>query len=377
MLVETATTWGRRIHKGIHNYSRQHGPWQLFVEARGPEERMRAPADWKGDGVIARIGDAEMAQELEALGIPVVNVSAIRFAGPSFPRVTTDLAKSAQLAVGHFADSGFRHFAYFSLLGLGYVADHHQAFADAVAKIGGDLATYTTQPVVGAEPDWNLDLKRLGEWLKQLSKPVGILTWNPSSAREIIYACQLAGILVPEEVAVLSSSDDDLLCELLQVSISGILAPAEQIGFHAAQLLEKLMRGGELADQAVVLSPLGIQARQSTDVLAINDPAMVKALSFIRENAARPVPVEEVARRAGVSRRLLERRFLNALGRSPGNEIRRVHLEQAKQLLAQTNMPISDVADAAGFGSPEYFTDLFHRETGMTPLKYRRDVRNK
>jgi LacI family transcriptional regulator len=377
VLVETATTWGRRIHTGIHTYDRKHGPWQLFVEARGPEERMRVPTGWRGDGIIARVGNVEMGRELSALGIPIVNVSAIPLPNVSFPRVTTDLASSARQAAEHFADRGFKHFAYFSLLGLGYVATHQQAFAEAVAELGGDFTTFSTEPVVGAEPDWNLDLTRLGQWLKQLPQPVGILTWNPSSAREIIYACQQASLLVPEEVAVLSGTDDDLLCELLRVPTSGILVPAEQIGHQAAELLDRLMNGGSLPKEPVLFKTQGIKTRQSTDTLAVSDPALVKALSFIRENAMRPIQVQDVSQHAGVSRRLLERRFLQMLGRSPAAEIRRAHLERAKRLLGETDMPIAEISDVSGFGSPEYFADLFHRQMKMTPLKYRREVRRR
>ena len=192
---------------------------------------------------------------------------------------------------------------------------------------------------------------------------------------EIIYACQQAQLVVPEEVAVLSSTYDELLCELVQVPISGILVPAEQIGYQAAELLAKLMRGGSPPHKPVLLEPQGVKARQSTDALAVSDPALAKALSFIRENAMRPIQVNDVAQRAGVSRRLLERRFLKALGGSPASAIRRAHLERAKSLLGETDMPISDVAEAAGFGSLEYFAMLFHRQTGMTPLRYRREFR--
>ena len=203
MLVDTSTSWGRRIHTGIHNYEHKHGPWQLFVEARGLEEELRVPPGWECDGVIARVGNLGMARELQALHIPVVNVSGIELADVEFPRVNTDLRASARLAAAHFVDRGFRHFAYFSLMGLGYVATHQRAF-EAATRARGDFASFAARPVTGAEPDWNLDLTRLGQWLKGLPKPVGVLTWNPSSAREVIYACQAAGVIVPEEAAVLT-----------------------------------------------------------------------------------------------------------------------------------------------------------------------------
>jgi len=376
VLVDTSTSWGRRLHAGIHSYDRKHGPWQLFVEPRGLEEKLRVPPGWQGDGIIARVGSVAMAQELEALRVPVVNVSGIQLSGVSFPQVTTNLDASARLAARHFIERGFKHFAYFSLIGLSYVAVHQKAFADSIAEADGDFALLAVKPRAGAEPDWNLDLAKLGNWLKSLPKPVGILTWNPSSAREIIYACQVAGLLVPEEVAVLSGSDDELLCDLLQVPISGILVPAESIGLEAAQLLDQLMRGHTAPKQAGVIAPSGVATRQSTDTLAISDAALVKAMSFIRQNAAQPIQVADVSRQSGVSRRVLERRFMDVLGRTPAAEIRRVHLERAKQLLAETDMPIPEVADAAGFGSPEYLAFVFRQEVNTTPRKFRQDMRH-
>jgi LacI family transcriptional regulator len=208
-----------------------------------------------------------------------------------------------------------------------------------------------------------------------LPKPVALLTWNPSSAREVIYAAHVAGLLVPEEVAVLSGADDDLLCELLPVPASGILVAAEQIGHQAARLLDRLMRGQRPPARPELVAPLGIVTRQSTDTLAIRNPALVKALNFIRRNAAQAMHVNDVARHAGVSRRVLERQFVETLGRAPAAEIRRARIERAKALLAETDLPIPDVAAAAGFGSPEYLACALRADCGQTPLKYRRWVR--
>jgi LacI family transcriptional regulator len=220
-------------------------------------------------------------------------------------------------------------------------------------------------------------LVRLGDWLKNLPKPVAILTWNASSSREIIYACQEAGLLVPEEVAVLSGSDDDVLCELLQIPVSAILAAAEQIGHEAARVLNGLMRKRTAPKKLILIPPLGVVARQSTDTLAIKDPALVAALRFIRANAPKPIQVNDVARHAAVSRRVLERRFIHLLGRTPAAEIRRIHIERAKKLLVETDVAIPEVAESSGFGSPEYMAYVFKAELDQTPLRYRKETRNR
>lgn len=377
VLVETATTWGRQIHRGIHRYDLKRGPWHLFFEARGPEELIRVPQGWEANGVIARVGTLEMAEELKALDVPVVNVSGIQLPGVNFPRVMNDLDASARMAAQHFIERGFRHFAYFSLTGLAYVATHQEGFVKAVREAGCDFASFKAKPAKGAEPDWNLDLVELGNWIRELPKPVAILTWNSSSAREIIYACHLAGILVPEEVAVMSGTDDELLSEVLFIPISGIQTPSEQAGHEAARLLEALMHGKTAPKEPITLKPIGVVTRRSTDTLAIQDRALARALSFIRENAGNRIEVADVVRHAGVSRRALEQRFLQILGRAPASEIRRVHLERAKQMLLETDLPIPEVAESAGYGSPEYMAGIFRSELQTTPLKYRKEIRGR
>jgi LacI family transcriptional regulator len=375
VLVDTSTNWGRRVVTGINNYARKCGPWQLFVEARGLEERLQVPHGWRGEGIIARVGSEAMGQDLRDHRLPVVNVSGIELPGTRFPRVTTDMEVTAELAGKHFFDRGFRHFAYFSLLGLPYLATQQNAFMATVHKVGCDCAVYGVEPHAGAEPDWNLDVAKLAKWLKELPKPVGILTWNADSGRQVIYAAQQAQLKVPEEVALLSGSDDDLLCEVSFIPISGVLVAAEQIGFRAAQVLDRLLRGRPAPKQPALIPPLGIVTRQSTDTLAIRDCALVAAVSFIRENASKPIQVSDVAHHAGVSRRVLERRFIQSLERTVAEEIRRVHFDLAKKLLVETDLAIPEVAEAAGFGTPEYFAYVFKRELAQTPLKYRKQIR--
>lgn len=375
VLVDTSSSWGRQVVTGIHDYIRKHDRWQMFIEARGVQEQWSVPTGWQGDGIIARVSNPRLASDLKARQIPVVNVSGIQMPGIDFPRVSTDLNAIARLAAKHFLDRGFKSFAYFSLTGLAYVIQLQNAFVQAVEAAGGECSIHAEKPVQGAEMDWNTDLTQLGQWLKSLPKPVGVLTWNYSSGREIMFAAELAGLLVPEEVAVLCGGDDDLLCEVLQTPMSGIRTSSEQIGHEAARVLDEMMRGGKPPKNPIFFPPATIITRHSTDTLAIHDATMVKALNFIRQNANQPLQVFEVCRAAGVSRRVLERKFIQALGRSPATEIRRVHLERAKQLLAETQMSIPDVAEASGFTSPEYMAIRFRLDLKTSPFRYRKEVR--
>ena len=375
VLVDTSTTWGRDVIAGVHRYSRGKSDWQLFIEPRGVEQRRWLPEGWRGDGVIARVGFADLAERLLELDLPVVNVSGISLPQVDFPRVVSDQVAAVCLAADNLLGRGFEHFAYFSLLGLEYVAEHQQAFVKALEREGCECEVYAVQPQLGAEPDWNLDMERLGDWLAGLPKPLAVFTWNSNSARELIYACMHGGLAVPEEVAVLSGSDDDLFCEVTPVSISAIRLGTEQIGFRAAEELDEMMtKPGWRPQDMVLIPPQGVVDRRSTDTLAVVDPGMVRALRFIRGNAGQAMQVADVAREAGMCRRAMEHRFQQLLGRSPAEEIRRVRLDRAIELLQRTSLSVATVAERAGFSSQEYMSAVFRSQLASTPMQYRREL---
>lgn len=371
VLVSTATGWGRGIIKGISAFANQHGPWLLQVEPEG--ERCLLPSGWRGDGLIARLSTPKTAEALLRARVPIVNVSSIALAGraTAVPRVCSDVAAGGALAARHFLDRGFKHFGYVGLQKMSYVREHRDAFA----KLLGEKGCSCQVLALGDRPEVADIPPTLIEWLRKLPKPVGVLTWNNSQGRAVIHACRLAGLLVPEDVAVLSGNDDPLLCECCLPQLSAIAVAAEQIGETAAELLERLMQGKSAPPTPVLVPPIGIIARQSTDALLIQNPALLQALGFIREHATEPIQVEDILRAVPIARRSLERFFQESLGRSPADEIRRVRLERAKHLLATTDLPIPKVAQASGFGTGEYLATLMRRTVGMTPLKYRAAAR--
>src|SRR5690606_25051044 len=138
-------------------------------------------------------------------------------------------------------------------------------------------------------------------------------------------------------------------------------------------LLDQLMRGKKPPKLALSVPPLSIASRQSTDTLAVRDPALVKALSFIRQQATLPVLVSDVAKHAGVSRRALERKFLEVLLRTPAEELRRHQLDRVRQLLTETDLPMPIVAEKSGFGSQAYLSAVFRKHFNQTPMRYRRE----
>ena len=371
LLVDTATGWGRRLILGVHRYAHKYGPWRIWVEPRGQHESLRLPPGWTGDGVIARVSTPQMAVHLAEAGIPAVNVSGIKLSGSELPTVTVNPAASAKLALEHFIDRGFRQFAYCGPRALPYVEEHRHAFEDVVASVGSHCHIHQPRQHRGAS-SYDQQLSDMADWIAALPKPVAVFTWGATSRGHLVLdACHQRGIDIPHEVAVLCGDDDDLLSELAYPPVSGILVPSEQIGFEAAQMLDALLRGEGAAAKPVLLDPHGIETRQSTDTLSIDDSEVAMAVRFIRENSTSPIQVVDVLRHVPVSRRSLERRFARVLGRSPSEEIRRVRLAKAVQLLVNTDLPMPEVAARSGFGTPQYLARIFNRQYEMSPMRYR------
>jgi len=372
VLVDTATGWGRRLVRGIVNYS-QHGPWYLWVKSGGQDTPIWLPPGWRGDGIIARVGTLAAAQRVRAAGVPVVNISAIELPNVDFPRVATDLLAAGRMAAEHLLDRGFVHFAYYGLTHRPYVERHYRGFADAVSAVCDECSFYGTtfDSGAGARTAWITRQRGLSRWLRTLVKPVAVVAWTTELGRELIQACRREGFLVPEQVAVLAADNDELLCEACTPSLSGIELTSERIGLEAARLLDRLMHGERPPKAPLLLEPTGVVTRQSTDTLAVDDPDLARAVAFIRSHATDPIQVSDVLREVPVSRRWLERRFHEVLGRGPAAEIRRVRLARAKRLLAETDMPVPDVARRAGFGSREYLAAVFKAELDLSPRQYR------
>lgn len=371
MLVDTSTAWGRRLAAGVSSYLQRHGPWWVWIEDHGQDEKLRLPHGWVGDGVIARVNNNSMARYLLETKLPVVNVSGVELPGVEFPRVTNDAYVAGQLAAEHFLDRGFRNFAFVGETRRKYVISRYGAFNDALSEYGYSAEQYLPSRDAGPRTDWIVQQKDLARWLSDLPKPVAVYTWALRDPGRVIDACRRANLDVPEQVALLGGDDDEVINQLNAPPVSGLTVPSKQMGYKAAELLHRLIRRKPAPKEPVLIKPTGVVTRQSTDILAVEDEDVRAALKYIRTHATQGIQVEDVLQEVPVSRSVLERRFDKLLGRSPATEIQRVRLERARQLLTETDMPIPSVADQSGFGSPEYLSYAFKRSTGQTPREFR------
>lgn len=367
LLVSTNGSYGRNILRGIGEYARLHGPWIFHLPTVFPVTSVPDRGDWWGDGIIAQPHQNQrFVQQLAECGLPVVSLSGPPGAG-GLPAVRANQESVADVGLQHFADRGFTRMAY-----CGIPSETQWPPIGEMFKAKAERAGYRCDLYLPAfHPDARtLRLNHLAEWLTSLQKPVGLLAGSDLRAREVLDACRLVGLLVPDEVAVLGVNDDEMVCEMAIPALSSIVHNARRIGYEAAAMLDGLMKGRRsVAD--VVIDPLGVHSRQSTDLLAIEDPDVARVVRYIREHACKGARVDDLLGEVAMSRRSLEKRFRTAVGRPVHAEIRRVQIEKVKELLLTTDYKLERIADLTGFSTAQYLAGLFHKMVKVTPGAFR------
>jgi LacI family transcriptional regulator len=371
LLIDTSTDYSVHVIEGVAQYAQQHRPWNLLLQPRGERERSLMPRYWRPDGVIARVTHHALAADLRKRKVPVVNVSLSTVPGFRISQVTVDERLIGAWAATHLWERGFRHFGYCGLWHQpNYIDRCGPSFARQLARLG--VRSRIHVPREGEAAAHSLltpsDLQR---WLKQLPKPIGIFVTDAEDAHNLADACRAGNHHVPDEVAILVGEDDRLLCEISHPPLSAIDLGSKRIGYEAASLLDRMMSRRKPPRAPRFLSPLRVITRHSTDTMAVADRELADAVRFIREHATRPIGVPDILRQLPLSRRSLELRFRQHLGRSPAAEIRRVRFERAKELLASTDLSVPQVAAAAGFARVEVMNRLFQRSVNRTPTKFR------
>ena len=370
LLIETSNAYARGLLAGIGDYVLGHGPWSLYLGEQGRGDR---PPDWLakwgGDGIIARVENRSTARALAAVRLPVVDLSAARLL-PGAPVVTTDNAAIARLAVQHFTERGFRHFAYCGDARFAWSMARGEYFSLFIRGSGGTCAVYAAEK---ARAGGDAETDGIARWLRRLPKPVAVFACYDARGQRVLDACRRAGLAVPEEVAVLGVDNDELLCAMTPPPLSSIILNMQRAGWEAAALLAVLMKGGKVAPGPLLVPPLGVAVRQSTEVLAVDDPQVARALRYIREHACEGIGVEDVLRQCPMARRALEARMKALLGRTPHEEIQRVQLNRVKELLSGTDLALAEIAGRAGFRHTEYLSVVFKREIGLPPSAYRQE----
>jgi LacI family transcriptional regulator len=374
LLIETSNQYTRELLHGIRAFIGQHGEWAIHLTEQGRGD-LPPPwlTNWTGDGIIARIENELIEKAVRTVGVPVVNVSASGLA-PDFPTVISDSAAVADLSSAHLMDCGFEHFGYCGDSRFRWSAAHARNFVRSLERQGYPCSVFESTPEDYA--DWRREQRKLTGWIQSLPKPVGIMACYDIRGQQVLAACRALGFQVPDDVAVIGQHNDELLCELCDPPLTSVIPNPRRAGYEAAALLHQMMRGRRVAARTHSIAPIGVATRQSTDIVALNDRQIAAAARFIREHAFEGIDVQDVLRAVPMSRTLLERKFRKYFRRAPYEEILHRRLLRAQELLAGTDLAVADIAERAGFSSPDYLSAAFKRQIGMNPRAYRKKNRS-
>jgi len=377
LIIETSVIYGRRMLAGVARYLRSHHRWSVFIEQH---ELGTPPPTWltsgHWDGILSRPTDHAMARLFDRMNVPVVDLNDL-YENLDLPWVGSDHVGIGTMGASHLLERGFRNFAFCGFANELWSMQRFNGFRTGVPQSNGPISLYET-PWRGPNMlRWDQDIEQIVKWLIALPKPVAIMACNDVRGLHVLEACSRAGVLVPEEVAVLGVDDEEIMCELCTPPLSSVAPNPEGIGYAAAELLDALMAGKRPRQLRISIDPIRVFCRQSTDVMAVSDWAVASAARFMREQALHGCRINDVLHKVNMSRATLEKRFRKHLNRSPKQEMRRIRIERIKQLLAETDFTLERIAELSGFEHPEYMSVLFKRETGQTPGKYRSKFGNR
>jgi LacI family transcriptional regulator len=382
LLFNANKIFDHEVMAGIAAYlGRTRAVLDLFLE----EDfllRLSGIEHWQGDGIIANYDDPAVAEALSRCNVAVVAVGGSYADEAKYPAgvpyVATDNFKLVELARQHLIDVGLQQFAMFSVPATGenrWAQEREDAFRSLMQA--DRLRPEIFRGCGTSAHSWDGAVQGQIDWLRSLPKPIGIVAVSDARARQLLQACTLADIEVPEQVAIIGIDNDPLVRMLTRIPLSSVIQSTQEMGRAAAHLLTQMLHGVRLPEKRIVVPPAGINVLASSQYKYIKHPNVMRARHFIRQYACQGIKTEQVAEHVGMSRSSLESYFREELGCSVHELIMSVKLEAAKAGLESGNCSIEDVALDSGFTSIQYLHLVFKRELGCTPRAYRERVLSK
>lgn len=365
MVIESSRESGRQLIAGITDYARHFGPWRFDWHPQGLDQVAARPEQSTFDGILVR--DVADVQALVEAGIPSVAFTYGRQHIADMGWACTNNTAISGAVANHFMSRGFRHFAFLGYEGLPWSEERRDCFRSALAAEGfaADAMSIPRRGELNSG-------ERVARWLRRLERPVALMTANDELGQWGVRLCLESGLRVPDDCAICGVDNDPVVCGVCSPPLSSIGIDQYQSGYRAAALLDKMMKG-EVSGEVTIAADVGeLMVRQSSDLFAVEDDAVAKALRFMTDNAYRPVSVDEVARASGMYRRGLERRFHQHLSRTVNQYFRDVRAEHIAKILRESVLSLEEIAEQCDFAQASHLTRFFSAVRGETPSAYRK-----
>ncbi len=356
---------------GLRRFCDQHPEVNVTVIAE-PNRIDLLSLSQAPDGILGYLQSGRIQEFVHRGDIPAVSI--LRTSDDTIPSVGSDDELIGRMAAEYFLGKQFLSFGYFHDGSERISEVRQRGYRQRLREAGHPCAVFTSGARTAAKGRWYYEdqIPDLADWLLDTPRPLALFCPNDTHGQRAINACELAGLCVPDDVAVLAVSGKDILCQFCKPPLSAIKSDLPGIAYAAACWLLDRIRGRDDDERLVrVVPPLGVIERASTDTFPVSDRPVARAMHFIKDHLADPIGVSDLAEAAEVSRSSLERRFRKALGCTPGQAIRKIRTDRALHMLADTDLPLLEIALACGFGGAPQFSAQIKTTTGLTPTEYR------
>ena len=357
---------------GIQQWHIENKKWELMLDPFADETLKSNPKAY--DGVIARATPL-LKQVTEKNRIPVVNVWLNSPIWDETPSVFIDHAPAGRMAAEHLLARGFRRFGI-----LCYQAERasqrmRQSFRARLAEEGFTVTSFSASlRMNSSRVQWKRDNERLRKWIESWELPIGVCCVYDQPAQVLANIARADfGIDIPHELALIGVGNEKARCDQPTLQLSSIETNCRQVGKVACDLLDRMMGGEAAPTEPIWLPPSELIARQSTDVIAVEDQTLAAALRYIAENCHRPIQVTDVAEAMAMSLRSLQQRFGDKLGRSISSQIEHMRVQRLKRLMLHSEEPIKSLARQCGFTSMNTVHRAFLRTEGVPPSQFREE----
>ncbi len=376
LLFNANKVYDRQVVEGVGEYlqaSQCH--WDVFIE-----EDFRTRLDkinhWVCDGIIADFDDPIITQHLSQSPLSVIGVGGSYHQAkdyPSVPYIATDNYQLIHQAFLHLKQKGLKHFAFYGLPAKNYPHwsnEREYAFRQLVTREKYPGIIYNGMDIT--QENWQHAQNRLSDWIQTLPPQTGIIAVTDARARHLLQVCDNLNINVPEEISIIGIDDEDMTRYLSRIALSSVVQGSRQMGYLAAKLLHQILEGHPTEQlPRILVPPVKIIERRSTDFHSFSDPTVVQAMHYIYYNACKGIKTEQVLDAVNMSRSNLEQRFKKEVGKTIHAVIYEEKLKRAKNLLATTTLSIQEISLMCGYPSLQYFYSIFKKEFGMTPKDFR------
>lgn len=380
-MTDFTEAFAHNLLRGILEYSKSREPWVVcrmppsYKHTYGISGVLKWAKKWEADAIIAQFNDDDDVEQFRRQGI-VALAQDFKSCFSVIPNITSEYKLTGRMAADFFLQKGFKHFAFYGYEDVVWSAERCLGFRNRIIEkgYGDNFHEYQKQPL---ESLWFYEPQPLVDWIKRLPRPVGLMACDDTQGNKIIEVCRVLGIKIPEEIAVLGVDNDEIICGLSNPPLSSVNLNIVKGGYEAAALIDRLVQNRNMPYEDVIIHPTTIIERISTDIYATNNPAVLTALKYIHQNLANKINVEDVVRQVPLSRRLLEIRFRQVVGKSVYQYVLDLRMERFSQLLLAGNEPISDLAMEVGLSDCKNLARQFKLWKGCTPIEYRMQNRVK